>query len=149
MLYISAGIFFLSCKDEFTICDQPTAVRMKCGLYQNSNGVQTEVVAPFLTVTLLSFPTPDYSSPGLSKFSLALNPLTDSVKYQISVKNNSIPDTVTFIYSSQQMNISALCGDVYINNLTRINTTMNTLDSVKIYDGVINTTSGENVRIYF
>ncbi len=143
--YVLITVFFISCKDEYTICDLPTAVRMQCAFYHNNGTVD----APFLTVRLLSSPNPDYASSMISNFSLALNPISDSVQYQITIRNGSIPDTVTFVYTTQKINVSVICGDVYINNLTRVGTTMNTLDSVKISNSAINTTSGENVRIYF
>lgn len=139
----------ISCKDEFTICDLPTAVRMKCAFYSSNAGTETEVAVPFLTVTKTTSPNPDYSAAMLSNFNLALNPIADSVQYQVSVKNSSTPDTITFVYTTQQINVSAVCGDVFINNLTRVSTTTNTIDSVKISNSAVNTTSGENVRIYF
>ncbi len=147
--FILIAALGFSCKDEFTICDLPTAVRMKCGFYQSNAGTETEIAAPFLTVIKISSPNPDYALPTVSKFSLSLNPIADSVQYQISVREASMPDTVTFVYTSEQINVSAICGNIYVNNLTRVTTTINTLDSVKISNNTINTTSGENLRIYF
>jgi len=147
--YILTALFFFSCKDEYTICDLPTAVRMKCVFYHVAGGLSTETAVPFLTVTKITSPNPDYAAAMLSDFSLALNPVADSVQYRISVRESSVPDTVTFVYTTQNVNISATCGDVYINNLTKVRTTVNSLDSVKISGNAVNTTSGENVRIYF
>jgi len=147
--FISVAAFVLSCKDEYTICDLPTTVRMNCRFYQHAGGVQTVTAVPFLTVTKLSSGSPDYSLPLVSEFSLALNPVADSVQYEISVKNPSIPDTVTFVYTTQKINLSAICGDIYTHKLTMVHTTLNTLDSVRIFNNTINTTPVENVRIYF
>ncbi len=122
---------------------------MKCGLYHVNAGTETEAPAPLLMVTKLSSPTPDYAIAMAPRFSLALNPIADSVQYQISVIQASTPDTVTFSYTSQLVNISAICGDVYVNNLIKVSTTMHTLDSVKTVSSTINTTTGENIRIYF
>ena len=142
-------IIYVSCKDEYTICDLPTTVRLKAGFYSNSNGVETETTAPLLNVTKLGSSTPDYHIANASKFSLALNPILDSVSYIVSVDAPTVADTVTFVYSSQKVNISANCGDVYVNALARISTTTHAIDSIKISNSTVNTTSGENVKIYF
>ncbi len=147
--YILVTVLLISCKDEFTICDLPVAVRMKCSFYHGNGTQQTATPVPFLTARKLSSPDPDYALSMISNFSLALNPIADSVQYEVSIRSGSIPDTVTFVYTSQKINVSAVCGDIYVNNLTKVSTTMNTLDSAKISSSSVNATSGENVRIYF
>ena len=142
-------MFCISCKDEYTICDLPTTVRLKAGFYSNSSGSETETSAPLLNVVKLGSPTADYHVANASKFSLALNPILDSVTYIVSLDAPPVEDTVTFVYSSQKVNISANCGDVYVNSLARISTTTHAIDSIKISNNTVNTTSGENVKIYF
>lgn len=113
---------------------------MKCGFYQSTGTQETEASASFLTVRKLSSPNPDYTFSMVSNFSPALNPIADSVEYQVSVRDGSVPDTVTFVYTSQKTTVSAVCGDIYINNLAKVVTTMNTFDSVKISSSVVNAT---------
>ena len=83
---------------------------MKCGFYKIVGGTETETVAPLLKVTRILTAYPDYHSPCISNFSLALNPIADSVQYQIIVSDISVPDTVTFVYTSEKITLSAICG---------------------------------------
>lgn len=147
--YLLLPVLLYSCKDEYTICDLSTVVRMKCGFYKDAAGAAAETSAPSLKVTRIPTVYPDYDLRDVSAFTLALNPIADSVQYRVSVIESSVPDTVTFVYTSEKITLSAVCGDIYVHQLTRVTTTLNTLDSVKISNGTINTTSGENVRIYF
>ena len=139
-----------SCKDEYTICDVSTNVAEKSGFYHVSSGVEQPINSSSFFLTQLGSSSPIYAAVNnLGRFSLPLNPLLDSAKYQISVNNNVTIDTITFVYTSQPLLINADCGTIYIQNLTRVWATKHKIDSVKISNNVINNTSGENLKIYF
>ena len=141
---------FSKCKDEYTICDFNTSVNEKSGFYHINGGIEQVAYAPSFSLSALGVPLAIYSAvPNLSKFSLPLNPLLDSAKFQLSINNNVTIDTITFFYNSHSMLLSPECGSIYVHNLTRIKTTKHKLDSVSISNGVINNISGENVKIYF
>ena len=145
-------LFFIigGCKDEYTICDVSLSVSEKNGFYHNAAGVDQIVYAPNFSLTELGSPTPIYSGVlNNSKFSIPLNPLKDSSKFQISINNMTTIDTITFIYNSHSVNISVDCGNIYVNNLTSVWTTKHKLDSVTVSNNVVNNLSGENVKIYF
>lgn len=148
-LLISGVFCFCSCRDEFTICELPTEVKLKTGLYEKINGSEQEAVISHLSVTRLGASAPDYNTDNVSKFNLDLNPAVDSVKYLVTINSNAVRDTITYIYSGQNVNLSVECGDIYIYNLNGIKTTTHVIDSIAIADSKINTTSGENVKIYF
>ena len=138
-----------SCKDDYTICNLPKTVNLIAGFYRHSGGVDVPTPAPSLSLFLLNGTSPVYSNNmNALTFTLPLNPVVNSAKYVISV-SASQSDTLTIVYTSQNTNLSAECGNVYYNNISAFYTTTHTLDSVKILRPAINTDQVENVRIYF
>jgi hypothetical protein len=128
------GCFFItSCKDIYTICDLSKDVRFIAGFYQKSGAV--DVVASAASLTIIDYATGAaiYSNQqNVTSFALPLNPQVDSAKYIITIAGNLPKDTVTLVYTSQGVNLSLECGTVTYHTLSKIRTTINTIDSIKI-----------------
>jgi Family of unknown function (DUF6452) len=141
--------FAVSCKDNYTICDQSKIVNYKAGFYNKSGAIDVPVTPTALTLTFPGATTFIYNQQGgISSLILALNPTTDSLRYFIKV--NSLPaDTITFVYTTGQLTLSPECGDITVHNLTRAWTTTHTLDSVKIVSPGVNNVLKENLKIYY
>ena len=86
---------------------------------------------------------------NLYNAAFSINPAVDSAAYFIRVADNLPADTLTVVYTSQSVFISADCGSVYTNTISRAYCTKNTIDSIKVNDAAINLTGNENVRIYY
>ena len=137
----------VSCKDEYTICNLPKDVRFIAGFYQTANVPQS---AQNLSVSLLGDTSAIYRrQPNVPSFSLPLNPTVDSSKYLIAVSNSGPRDTLTIVYSSSNVNLSPECGNVSYHTITRLSSTLHTIDSVKLIAPAINTSSVQNAKIYF
>ena len=85
----------------------------------------------------------------ISKFSATLNSVTDTSKFFIRLSPTLQPDTLYVIYSSQSSLLSTECGYVMINDITKTIVTNHTIDSVVLINPVTNTTSTENIKVYF
>ena len=150
IVFLLVSILFSSCKDEYTICDLPKDVNLKSVFYQTTGGVERAATATSFSLKQLSAADFIYKDvPNVSQFIIPLNPLTDTVKFRISISSSMPADTITYIYTTQLVNLSPVCGDVYVNTITKVSTTYNTLDSIKISNRSVNTTPAENVKIYF
>jgi Family of unknown function (DUF6452) len=143
------SLFAVSCKDNYTICDQSKIVNYKAGFYNKNGAVEVPVTPTALTLTFPGATTFIYNQQGgIASLILALNPTTDSLKYFIKV--NSLPaDTITFVYTTGLQTLSPECGDITVHNLTRAWTTTHTLDSVKIVSPAVNNVLRENLKIYY
>ena len=143
-------LFILSCKDEYTICNLNKEVRFTGGFYRKLGTTDVATPTPKFTLSQLNVQPPFYSQQAnVQLFSLPLNSLTDSAKYVLKLDTNLPADTITVIYSSQGVNLSVECGSVVYNSITKINTTINTIDSIKIVKPLVNTEAGENARFYY
>jgi Family of unknown function (DUF6452) len=154
MKFIAAiliSVFFIcSCQDQYSICELPKTVDCKAGFYQYNRGVETSVNASAFSLYIINSAGFFYNQqPNLSKFQFSLNPSVDSLKYFIKVGDILLADTLTLTYTSQNTLISPECGNVFIHTLLKINSTLNTIDSIKIINSNLNTTTGENLKIYF
>ena len=139
-----------SCQDTYNICDKARDVSLKAGFYHITAGTVNSVTVPSLSLSIYDTSIVYYNQvPNLSSFSIALNPSLDSSRYSIRLSNTSVADTLTVVYTSEAVNLSPECGIIYINNLLRTYSTHHTIDSVQIINPVNNTTSGENIKIYF
>ncbi len=143
-------VHFFSCTDTYTICDVNTGVYEKSGFYHITGGIEQVAYAPSFSLQPLGSTSPIYSNVAtISKFSLPLNPLLDSAKYQLSVNLTAYPDTITFVYTNQPFTINPDCGNIYINTLTRVSVTKHHVDSATIVNNMVTNVSGENLKIYF
>jgi hypothetical protein len=150
LIFIVCMHFLSSCKDEYTICDLPKDVRFIASFYQRNNGADVLTPAPNLNITQLTNNSALYTQQAnVSTFSFPLNPLLDSAKYIFKLANNLQADTVTIVYSSTGTNLSLECGAVIYHNVSRISTTLNTIDSIKITNAVLNTNLLQNAKFYY
>lgn len=150
LIFIVGITFFTSCKDEYTICDLSKDVRFVATFNQRINGADILTPAANLNIIQLSNSSALYTQQAnVANFSFPLNPLVDSAKYSFKLGNNLQADTVTIVYTSTGTNLSLECGSVTYHNITRITTTINTIDSVKIINPVLNTNLLQNAKFYF
>ncbi len=149
-IYFSVIIFCCSCQDQYDICDQPRTVNFNAALYHSVAGAETIAYADSLTISLLDASTNIYNqAPQASKFNFPLIPVVDSSRYFIRLNNNWPGDTLTILYATQTFNISPECGNVNIHNLLNVYSTTNSIDSVKLINAAVNTSTAENIKIYF
>ncbi len=148
---LSAVFLITSCRDDYSICNPTKDVRFIGGFYQRISGVDVPIQAPSLSIILLNAANPIYSNePNLLEFSLPLNQQVDSAKYVLSLGNNQPLDTMTIVYSSQNAPADAnACGLYFVHTISKIYTTKNTIDSVKLIQPLINTSAMQNAKIYF
>jgi hypothetical protein len=153
--YSNIALFFLpilavSCKDNYTICDQSKQVNYKAGFYTKNGSVDVPSTPAALTLSFPGATTFIYNQQiGVSSLSLGLSPIADSVKYVIKLSNALPSDTLTLFYTNAQQNLGPECGNINVHNFTRVHTTINTLDSVKIVAASVNNIPKENLRIYY
>ncbi len=149
---IIAVVFLVaSCRDDYSICNPTKDVRFVGGFYQRVSGVDVPTPVPSFSLFLLNSTDLIYSSqPNLLEFALPLNQLADSAKYVLSLGNNQPIDTMTIVYSSQNGPADAnACGLFFVHTISKIYSTKNTIDSVKIMQPLVNTSTIQNVKIYF
>ena len=147
-LFLLTGLY--SCKDEYTLCNLPKEVNFTAGFYQRVGTTDVSAPAPSLTIFLLNGTNPIYSQQqNAASFGIPLNPAVDSSRYVITVVNGAQSDTLTIVYTSQSSTLSAECGSVILNNITRLYSTAHTIDSVKITSSAVNTTPLQNAKIYY
>ncbi len=140
----------VSCRDDYSICNSPKEVNFYASFYQKQGNVDVAVPAPVLSIMLLNAPAALYSQQvNTATFSLALNPATDSARYIIKVAANLPSDTFTVVYNSINTIISADCGSAYFNNISRLYSTLNTIDSIKVIKPLVNNELLVNAKIYF
>ena len=150
LILIVGASFLTACKDEYTICNLSKDVRFIASFYQRNNGADVLTPAPNLNITLLPNNTSLYTQQAnVATFSFPLNPLVDSAKYSFKLANNLQADTVTIVYTSTGANLSLECGAVTYHNITKITSTLNTIDSIKITNAVLNTNLLQNAKFYF
>ncbi len=147
LLFIS---IFTSCKDEYNICTQPKTVRFIAGFYQKVNGADVPTAVSNLSISNLNGTGSIYiNQPNIISISIPLNDNVDSAQYQFTLANNLPKDTVTIIYTTQSTFTSAECGAIYNHTISKIRTTINTINSIKIINSSVNTSLAQNVNIYF
>ncbi len=147
--FLIAGIF-CSCKDEYSICNQPKNVAFSASFYQKISGVELAATAPNLKILLLSNNTVIFSNQtNVGMFTLNLDPLKDTSRYIISLGNSMPIDTVSIVYTSQSVLVSPECGVISTSSITKIITTINSIDSIKILSPTVNTAQAQNAKIYF
>jgi Family of unknown function (DUF6452) len=139
-----------SCRDEYSICTLNKDVNLIGGFYQNIGGNEITAVAPNLTIATLNATSTIYSNQtNISVFSFPLSATVDSAKYVFTIANNLPKDTLTIVYSSRSEVVSAECGTATYNNITKLTSTKNTIDSVKIVSANVNTLLLKNIKIYY
>jgi hypothetical protein len=139
-----------ACEDSYTICEQPKQVNYQARFFTRNGAAEVPATPTALTLTFPGATTFIYNQqPNVPLLLLGLSPSADSVKYFIRV-NNALPaDTMTLFYNNTTQNLGPECGDIMVHNFTRVHTTTNTLDSVKIVAPSVNNVVRENLRIYY
>lgn len=142
------GLIFTSCHDEYSICEEPTEVRLHAGFYTNSSGTEQPATAGIFTITLLGSANTIYNQqPSVSKFLLTLNPSLASAQY-IVVIQPGVTDTVTINYTTQKVTISDICPEIYVHGLSSAVTTTHYLKAVSISNSQVNTTAAEHLKLF-
>jgi Family of unknown function (DUF6452) len=150
LLCVLIVLSIFSCRDEYNICTLNKDVNLIGGFYQNIGGNEVTAVAPNLTIETLNGAGSIYSNqPNISTFSFPLSATVDSAKYIFTIANNLPKDTVTIVYSSKSESVSAECGTAIYNTITKLTSTRNTIDSVKIKSAIVNTLLLQNIKIYY
>ncbi len=149
--WLLTGFLFLAgCKDEYSICNESKNVLLKTNLYTINNGVEQPFAATSFSLTVLNTTQPIYSNiAGLSSFLLPLNPAIDSIKYQIITSPTATADTLTILYSTNNVQLSAACGSLKMHKILRVGNTLNSIDSVRIKDAEVSNILKENIKIYY
>lgn len=149
--WLLTGFLFLAgCKDEYSICNESKNVLLKTNLYAVNSGVEQPFAAASFSLTVLNNTQPIYNNiPNLSSFLMPLNPAMDSIKFQLLTSNTAIADTLTILYSSYNVQLSAACGNLNVHRLLRVSSTNNSIDSVQIKDAVVANMLTENIKIYY
>ena len=150
-----AFIFFYfliaSCKDDYSICNPVRDVKFIGGFYQRVGGADVPTAAPSLTISLLNNSTLIYSNQANTlQFGVSLNELADTSRFVVSLGNNLPKDTLSIVYSSQKNTTDGnACGIVVYHNVSQVYSTLNTIDSIKLIQPLVNTNAVQNAKIYF
>ena len=150
IILFSLIVSLSSCVDQYNICDLSKSVEFKAGFYAKIAGVENATTASSLSILPLGSSSYLYNQePNVSKFTVVPNPSADTSKYFIKVSASLPADTISLVYTTQSVNLSPECGNIFVHNLTQVLFTSNTLDSVKLINATINSTSTENLKIYY
>jgi Family of unknown function (DUF6452) len=143
-------VLFSSCKDNYTFCNESKTVQFSSSFYKKIGTTEVSTTAPDLKVVdIASGALLIANQQNLSSFSLSLNPLKDSMKFQISLASSLPVDTLTVIYSTQNKALSPDCGVISVHNVIKAYTTKHTLDTIKITNTTVNNDNLQNSRIIY
>lgn len=148
---ISFSFLIASCKDDYSICNPVKDVKFIGGFYQRSGGVDVTNPAPGFSLLLLNSTSLIYNNQAnIIEFGMPLDELASTSKYVLSLGNGQPKDTLTIIYSSQKSTTDGnACGIVVYHNISQLYSTTNTIDSVKLIQPLVNTSTVQNAKIYF
>jgi hypothetical protein len=144
-------MFFLnSCQDNYNVCELSKDVRMKGGFYHVSSGVESAISAPLLSFSFLGSNDFIYNNQAnISNISFNLNTTFDTSRYFIKLSGLLPVDTLAVVYKTHDELLSVECGNLLVQTVSSVSTTNHTIDSVVLIKPEVNTTSGENFKIYF
>lgn len=146
ILAIGLAVSFNSCSDKYTLCESSLNVALKAGFYNKNN---TAVTPNNWNLSAANTGTIFTNVTDKNNFSLTLNPTKDSVMYILKLSPTSVPDSIYLLYITIVQNVSEDCGNVNTHYITKLYNTTNTIDSISIIEPFVNTTSGENFKIYY
>ncbi|RZM07867.1 MAG: hypothetical protein EOO88_51080 [Pedobacter sp.] len=146
---LCAGLF--SCTDQYTICSLSKSVTLEASFYEYpaSGTAVARNASSFTLSPIFGAPTAYNQFPNAANFALSLNPGTDSVVYRIRLSESLPADTISFVYSTTERNLSYECGSINVHQLFRVYATNHTIDSISITHPEITNMIAENVRIFF
>jgi hypothetical protein len=87
-----------------------------------------------------------YNNTAQSTINLPLNNFLTYSTFKLTFK--TISDTMTIYHTNQNDYLSLECGCIVLHKIDTITITRHFLDSVRITNHVVNTTLGENIRLY-
>ncbi len=141
---------FCSCTDQYTICNQSKFANLNASFYKITTGGEVDNTPASLTLSVLNSSSFIYNQqPNVPLISTGLNPLADSVSYYIKLSVAMPADTVKIVYSNSIKNLSLECGEINVYDIIRINTTANTIDSIKIVNPAVRNDYQKNLKIYY
>jgi hypothetical protein len=143
------SVCFITCKDEYSICNEVKEVKFTAGLFQRVAGIDVLTTAPNFSLLFLNGPSSIYTNQSLNSFSMPLITGLDSAKYIISFSTAAPKDTMTILYTTQDASSNLDCGRQFFYTITNIQTTTNTVDSIKIINTAVNASLSQNAKIYF
>ena len=144
------GMIIGSCRDDYSICNENREVKFAATFYQKMAGVDIIATAPSLSIKNIAANTSAYTNQSnQTNFYLTLDAQKDSLQYLVMLANNLPPDTLTIVYTSQSRNISADCGNVFMYNITKIYSTIHSIDSIKLLNPAVTNSLTQNAKIYF
>ncbi|MGD0710000.1 MAG: DUF6452 family protein [Bacteroidales bacterium] len=149
-IFISLVIIILllfSCKD--TPCDVNTSSLLQIGFYAYHKPSAKHDTLD--TLSIYGIGKAGYylykdSAEALIYLPLSMN--MDSSSFVINSKGKK-KDTLTINYTRHLQLISKECGFSTIFNITNVSVTRHFFDSLKVTNSTINTSYGENIRIFF
>lgn len=143
-------LFLAGCKDEYSICNESRNVLLQSNLYTVNNGVEQPYPAPGFSLSVFNTSQPIYNNiSNLSTFLLPLTPGLDSTLYQIITSSTATPDTLSILYSTNNVELSAPCGTINMFRILRVTSTHNSIDSIRIKNAEVSNLQKENIKIYY
>lgn len=156
VLLCSFFIAMMACTTERNPCLEPTVAKLNVGCYQYKSDTKTYIDtalpnANFICLDIDSASRLYWGAKKISKFSLVLSPLKDTVRWTLQVDSSkSKTDTISFVYERKLKFYSTGCGYGYTYALSQVLATAQNLDSVRISNNEVTTKAGvENVKIFF
>lgn len=139
-----------ACTDEYTICSQSKNSNLNCAFRSISNNADVPFVASSLTLSNLSSGNLLFDQkPGISSVSTNLSALLDSTSFAIKASSTMPADTFTVYYTRAKLFLGLECGEIDVFNISRINTTTNSIDSIRVLNAAVTNNFQSNINIYF
>ncbi|MBC7868019.1 MAG: hypothetical protein H7X88_10855 [Gloeobacteraceae cyanobacterium ES-bin-316] len=143
-------LHIISCTDQYTICTQSKFSNLNTSLRTFSNNLEINYTASSLTLKTLDNNNFVYDQKAnISSISNPLVPATDSITYFIKVSTSLPADTFKVFFDTQMLFLSIECGEIIVHNISRISTTKNSIDSIKIVNPAVRNDYENNLKIYY
>ncbi len=145
------GILLIAgCKDEYTICNESRNVLLQTNLYTVTSGVEQPFAASGFSLSVINNTQLIYNNnTGISSFLLPLTPGLDSTVYKIVTSSTATPDTLSILYSTNNVQLSVPCGTINMFRILRVTSTRNSIDSLRVKDAEVSNLQKENIKIYY
>jgi hypothetical protein len=149
-LIITSILLIQSCRDDYDLCNQPRDVKFVGGFFKKIGSTEISNPAPSLNIIQINTSANIYSNqPNVNLFSVPLSPVKDTSTFSIKVENYLQADTISIIYTSKEILLSDECGKVTYYTVSKILTTLHTIDSIKLTNPEVVTGLGQNAKFYF
>lgn len=145
-----ATLSFISCKDEYSICNENKNVLLQTNFYRLVNGAAEPFSPSSFSLYVLHHTQPIYHSvSGVNSFVVSLNPTIDSTVFQISSSTTAPLDTLVVLYSTTNVPLSPACGTVNFQKLLRVYSTHHSIDSIAIAQPEITNEQQQNIKLFY